>query len=71
MARAVGDQFRRRRVQLWPDQRFVGEYAPSRQVYDRLEDHPESLVAKGLLEGGRRSWIRVPRFHEANLAGVW
>ena len=54
VARAVGDQCWRRGVQVWPDERFVGEHAPPRQVDDRLEDHPEALVAKGFLERGRR-----------------
>jgi hypothetical protein len=46
------------------DQRFVSEHAPPRQVDDWLENHPEALVTKRLVEGPRRCGNGIGRVHE-------
>ena len=46
------------------DQRLVGKHAPPRQVDDWLENHPEALVAKRLVEGPRRGGNGIGRVHE-------
>src|SRR5438067_7995279 len=51
-------------MQMRTDQRFVGEHAPRRQVDDWLENHPEALVAKRLVERPRRGGIGIGRVHE-------
>src|SRR5437867_889098 len=51
-------------MQMRTDQRFVGEHAPPREVHDWLEDHPEPLVTKRLVEGPRRGGNGICRVHE-------
>jgi len=46
------------------DQGFVGEHAPPRQVHDWLENHPEALVTKRLVEGPGRGGNGIGRVHE-------
>src|SRR3984893_6832305 len=64
LARAVGDQRRRRGMQLRTDQRFVGEYATPVKIDDRLENHAEALVTKRLVEGPGRGGNGIGRVHE-------
>src|SRR5947207_339853 len=54
-------------MELRANQCLVGEDTSSLEIHDRLEDHPEALVAKGFLEHARRRHNGVCRFHAAIL----
>src|SRR5882724_12239123 len=51
-------------MQMRADQRFVGKYAAPHKVDDWLENHPEALVTKCLVEGPRRGGNGIGRVHE-------